>query len=129
MNQYAKFGTRLACHFGDVLIIQIIVIPIILIAQLNNYRLDASLITLVIWGIYSTIMNSSISRGTYGKKLLGVKVETDEGERLSVIQSAVRFVLGFLLFGMVVGMIPIFFNKRKKGIHDIMIGSVVKYRN
>ncbi|UII23571.1 RDD family protein [Fulvivirga ligni] len=128
MNQYAKLGTRLACHLGDLIIIQIIVLPLYMLLEFMDWLIDYELVTMVVWAVYSTIMNSGRQKGTYGKRLMGVKVETEDGERLNFVQSLVRYILGFLLFGIFIGMLPIFFNSKKKGLHDIMMGTVVRYR-
>ena len=128
MNQYAKFGTRLACHLGDLIIIQIIVLPLYMLLEFMDWLIDYEFVTMVVWAVYSTIMNSGRQKGRYGKRLMGVKVETEDGERLNFVQSLVRYILGFLLFGIFIGMLPIFFNSKKKGLHDIMMGTVVRYR-
>lgn len=128
MNQYANFGTRLSCHVADILIIQLIVLPLFFSLKFLAYTVDYELMTLIIWGVYSTVFNASTNKGTYGKKMLGVKVEMENGERLNLLQSAARYIIGFLLFPLIIGMIPIFFNRKRKGLHDLLIGSVVKYR-
>lgn len=129
MSQYARFGTRLACHVGDLIIIQLFVLPLFFSFRLAGYTVDYELVSFIVWGVYSTILNASSNKGTYGKKLLGVKVEKESGDRLSLAESAARYILGFVLFGIFIGMIPMFFNRKKKGLHDLLMGSVVKYRS
>lgn len=128
-KQYASFGTRMACHLGDIMIIQFIIFPFWLLFYLSDIHLqNFELFSLFIWGVYSTIMNASSQRGTIAKRMMGVKIEKENGYKLNMIQSAVRFIFGFILFGVIIGILPIFFNRKHQGLHDILIGSVVRYR-
>lgn len=128
IREYAKFGTRLACLVGDLIFIQLITIPLYILLGFLWVPMPYDLLTLIIWLIYSTIMNASAARGTHAKMYMRVHVEKENGERLSLWESAIRSLLGIFLFGLIIGFIPFLFTKKKKGIPDIIVGSVVRHR-
>ncbi|GAA4825261.1 RDD family protein [Algivirga pacifica] len=128
MSQYARFGQRLASHVGDLIIVNLILLPTIVIVNMRDLNFNYSLIQLIVWCAYSTYFNASDERGTYGKKLMGLKVEHLDGTKLTYLESFVRFILGFAVFGFLVGIIPILFTNKKQGFHDLILSSVVRVK-
>jgi uncharacterized RDD family membrane protein YckC len=127
-SQYVKFGTRMACYIGDLCITNIIALSITFLFLAFGHDLQYPLLISLIWIIYSTIMDASHYRGTFGKKLMGVKVEHQNGSKLKIHQSLARHILGFVVLGPLIGMISIPLSRKKQGLHDLMVGSVVRYR-
>lgn len=85
-----------------------------------------SMICLVIWIIYSIVMDCSEHQGTYGKKLLNIKVVNEKGQQLtfeeafkrntSKVISTFTFNLGF--FWMI-------FDPKKQTWHDKIASTYV----
>lgn len=61
--------------------------------------------------------------GTPGKIILGLKVVTEEGEKLTFQQAAVRE--GVKAFFSPYVIITAFFSDKKQGVHDILVHCVV----
>ncbi len=133
MKKYASFGNRLSAHLGDIIIVNLVGMSIVIlkigIEELFNLAtvkiLNYETLILIIWCLYSSIFNSSNFKGTLGKRKLGLIIVDVNGRKLSIAKSFVRFVIGFLLFGIIIGMIPILFTRKKQGIHDILLSTVV----
>jgi len=78
--------------------------------------------------LYFSIMNCSEGRSTYGKRIMGIVVTDLKGERISFGLATARYfcmLLSALLF--CIGFIMVAATKRKQGLHDIMVGTVVVY--
>jgi uncharacterized RDD family membrane protein YckC len=96
--------------------------------QMENYIV--STVCLVIWIIYSIFMDCSVHQGTYGKKLLNLKVVNEKGQRLtfeeafkrntSKVISSFTFNLGF--FWMI-------FDAKKQTWHDKIAATLVVEAN
>lgn len=89
----------------------------------RNYVRDFSL---VVWSIYSLIMDALPMQGTLGKKLFGLQVVDSYGNKLSFRKSVVRNfakVVGTL--PLCLGMFWIFFDKYKRPLHDKLSGTFV----
>ena len=82
----------------------------------------------VLWYVYSVGLLVSPWQGTVGKRLTGIHVTDANGQRLGVgralgrelgkIISAIIFYIGFIMAA---------FTDRKRGLHDMMAGTVVVY--
>ena len=109
MKNYASLNERLSAHLGDFIFANIIAgsifILIFLIGKLFGQDLGRVInyesLLIISWCIYSSIMNSYHFRGTFGKQYLGLKVVNINHQRVSIFQAFFRFVLGFLLFGVI----------------------------
>jgi uncharacterized RDD family membrane protein YckC len=97
-------------------------------AQSDDFGVHTTtnLISVVISWLYFAFMESSESRATLGKKAVGLRVVTERGERLSFANATGRyfakFVSGVLLM---IGFIMVAFTDRKRGLHDIIAGTLV----
>jgi uncharacterized RDD family membrane protein YckC len=79
-----------------------------------------------VWLGYCLIMESSPLQGTLGKHLVGIKVITSEGNRLSFFQALVRTSTKiFSYFALGLGFIWGAFTKEKQGWHDKMAKAYV----
>jgi len=140
---YAGFGARLGAYLIDI-------IPIVLITMFIFYLFvgdelfsdeyttsdteGLSLngvvrnVSFFLWICYCTAMESSSLQATYGKKLMGIKVTDDEGNKISTEKSMIRNSFKIVSYiAILMGFLWVLFNKEKKGWHDLVAGtSVVK---
>jgi uncharacterized RDD family membrane protein YckC len=76
--------------------------------------------------LYEAGLTASPLSGTLGKRAVGLRVVTQQGERISFARSTGRYlakiVSGLLLL---VGFLMVAFTERKRGLHDMMAGTVV----
>jgi uncharacterized RDD family membrane protein YckC len=84
------------------------------------------LVSLVVTWLYFALMESSARGATVGKMAVGLRVVTDQGQRLSFLHATGRFFAKFvstvLLF---IGFIMVAFTDRKRGLHDMIAGTLV----
>ncbi|MPW35304.1 RDD family protein [Vibrio sp. B1Z05] len=95
-------------------------------------RLDATvdalsnLVGFLISLLYFSFMDSSKKQATFGKLIMGIKIITKTGGKLSFFRAMWRFISkifsSLILF---IGLIMIPFTKKKQGLHDFMAGSLV----
>lgn len=77
--------------------------------------------------LYFALLESSAAQGTYGKRMLGLKVADMEGKRVSFARASGRFlskiISGFLPFA--IGYIMEAFTERKQALHDMIASTIV----
>jgi uncharacterized RDD family membrane protein YckC len=80
---------------------------------------------LVHW-LWFTVAESSKWQGTLGKKMLGLKVVDDRGQRIGFGRANARYWSKYLskliLF---IGVVMVAFTKKKQGLHDKIAGTLV----
>ncbi len=94
----------------------------------------------VIAWAYFALQESSTAQATIGKRLLGIRVSTEDGGRLSLAAASLRawplylpniaWLVGSWLGGLVglaafVACICVAFSDRKQGLHDRMAGAIL----
>ncbi|MFI5030521.1 MAG: RDD family protein [Reyranellales bacterium] len=76
--------------------------------------------------LYEAGLTASPLGGTLGKRAVGLRVVTEQGERISFARSTGRcfakIVSGLLLL---IGFLMAAFTERKRGLHDMIAGTVV----
>lgn len=78
------------------------------------------------WLYYAGLESSSL-QATIGKNVLGMKVTSVGGHRLSFAQASVRYFGRYLSVGILfAGFFVAFFNARHQTLHDLIGGAVVK---
>lgn len=81
---------------------------------------------LVSW-LYEALLTSSPWQGTVGKKVLNLRVTDEAGNRISFARATGRhfakYLSAMILF---IGYIMIAFTDRKRGLHDIIAGTLVR---
>lgn len=107
---YANFGSRLLARIIDVLII---IIP-------------SSIIPIIPAWLYWCLQESGNKRTTVGKKTQQLYVMTTNGKRISFGRASGRFI-GLILTGltMCIGILFMFFSKKRQCFHDLMTNTVV----
>jgi len=97
--------------------------------------------TLMCWA-YFALQESSTAQATLGKRLLGIRVSTENGSKLSIGAASIRawplylnsagWILGSLggLVSLlaIVACVSVAFSSRKQGLHDKMAGAVLTRR-
>ena len=98
--------------------------------------------TLISWA-YFALQESSSAQATVGKRLLGIRVSTEDGARLGIGASTIRawplylnsagWIADAWLGGLIsllafVACVSVAFSSRKQGLHDKMAGAVLTRR-
>ena len=134
--RYAGFWWRFLAHIVDGIILNIVSQPIVMIFNLNAQtatleQMLASLgsvmaVSFIISWLYYAIMESSSWQGTLGKKVCGLAVTDEAGQRISFGRATGRY-LASILSGVILGIgyLMVAFTERKQGLHDMMAGTLV----
>ncbi len=83
-------------------------------------------ITLVIGWLYFALLESSERGATVGKMAVGLRVVTDQGKRLGFGHATGRYfakIISAIILG--IGFIMVAFTERKRGLHDMIAGTLV----
>ena len=78
--------------------------------------------------VYFTLMECSVYQGTFGKKVMGLKVVNVNGEGIGFGRALGRNLGKILSNILLVGYIIILFTEGNKGLHDYVSGSEVIYK-
>jgi uncharacterized RDD family membrane protein YckC len=84
------------------------------------------LLVFIGYWLYEALLTASSWQGTVGKRVLRLKVTDEAGNRISFGRATGRFfakILSNLLF--CIGFIMIAFTDRKRGLHDMLAGTLV----
>ncbi|WP_445488546.1 RDD family protein [Niallia sp. 03133] len=85
-----------------------------------------AIICLVVNALYFVIFQSSKWQATIGKKILGLKVMTVSGDKISFWRSLGRYLLLSFLSGILfIGYLMAAFTEKKQALHDLIAGTVV----
>jgi uncharacterized RDD family membrane protein YckC len=81
---------------------------------------------LVISALYFVLQESSTAQATLGKRLLGIKVTDNEGNRLSRAHALGRWASHLVSYAtFYIGYVMAGFTERKRGLHDMVAGTLV----
>jgi len=139
VSPYAGFWIRLLAYFLDAVFLTILDLVIAVPAFLVGFFLlrNRTGLFLAVMGLaYLLVFAVSIlyyvyfvgRRGaTPGKKILGLRIVREDGIEPVGYGKAFLRLLGYLVSGMIlyIGFIMIAFTDRKKGLHDMMVGTNV----
>ena len=76
--------------------------------------------------LYEALLTASSWQGTIGKRVLRLKVTDEAGNRISFGRSTGRFFAKILSYvTMWIGFIMVAFTDKKRGLHDIIAGTLV----
>ena len=147
---YAGFWIRVLAYILDRIVVGIVATPLYLVLALPTIlrilreaepdrepspelilSMIAGVSTFVIivfvgYWLYEALLTSSTWQGTIGKKVLRLKVTDEFGNRIGFGRSTGRFfakILSSLILW--IGFIMIAFTDRKRGLHDIIAGTLV----
>ena len=119
--EYASFGRRLGGYLIDVgLLVVIDVISVFVIATVWS-----NLFSFVISFSYFVLLNAN--GGTWGKRILGMRLESREtGENIGVGRAVVRYVVAIVSgLALLIGYLWCIWDANKQTWHDKAAGSVV----
>jgi uncharacterized RDD family membrane protein YckC len=98
----------------------------ILATDWDHYDPLANVISLVIGWLYFALLESSERGATVGKMVMGLRVVTSDGRRLSFMNATGRYFAKILsAIILCIGFIMIAFTDRKRGLHDMIAGTLV----
>jgi uncharacterized RDD family membrane protein YckC len=149
-SPYGGFWIRFLAHFIDHIVLSVVaaplyfiiilprIIPIINEAQrdqepspemilsiLSTVAVFACLAVAGQW-LYEALLTSSSWQGTIGKRILNLKVTDEAGNRIGFGRATGRFfakwLSGLILY---IGFFMIGFTDRKRGLHDMLAGTLV----
>ncbi len=136
---YAGFWSRSVAAGVDALLMAIPPAIVLLIAGVNLRELPTQdipnhilaiavgLAILVSW-IYFAILESSTYRASIGKIMVGLVVNTEDGNQLSFGDASIRYFSKTLSAAMVfAGFFLAAFTRQKQGFHDLVAKSTVNY--
>jgi len=92
-------------------------------AHFNFFANGASLI---IGWLYFALMESSVRGATVGKMTVGLRVVTDQGQRLDFGHATGRYLAKIIsVLTLCIGFIMVAFTDCKRGLHDIIASTLV----
>lgn len=126
---YANFGQRVIASFIDWCIIgaALITMNTIFYSIGSGSSPDGVFWFFTIWALYSILFVASDWQATPGKKVLGLIITDNAGNKLSFAQAAKRWVLQALdyTFTLTIGLLAAAFTRRSQTLHDILAGTLV----
>jgi uncharacterized RDD family membrane protein YckC len=150
-SPYAGFWIRLLAHIIDGIVIGIVAAPLYFLlvfptilriineTERNGGEPSPEMIASIFGGmsvflllafagqwLYDALLTSSSWQGTIGKRVLRLKVVDEQGNRISFGRATGRY-FSKIISGMVmyIGFIMIAFTDRKRGLHDMIAGTLV----
>ena len=83
-------------------------------------------VSFIIGLLYFALLESSERGATLGKMAVGLRVVTDQGQRLSLGHALGRY-LAKIISGLILGIgyLMVAFTDRKRGLHDMIAGTLV----
>ena len=120
---YGGFGDRIGAMLIDGIIL---IVPNLALTYLVPDELVGGIITLIMYWLYFAIQESGTSQATIGKKAVGLKVTSENGERITFGQATGRhfgqYISCIILF---IGYFMVLWDKKNQALHDKMAGTLV----
>ncbi|MCK4386859.1 MAG: RDD family protein [Candidatus Pacebacteria bacterium] len=134
--EYAGFWVRCMAQIFDIFILGIPIIFVVsiffgfdwLFSKSTNWSADIS--NLILWTIIITSLWTNWRGMTPGKKLMGIRIVSfPDYQKLSYTKSIIRYLIGYTISGLILGLgfIMIAFRKDKRGLHDLIAKTCVIY--
>ena len=120
-RHFAGFWIRVLAYFIDSLIL---LVPAVLLR--HELGTGGALLAVVVDWIYFAGLESSSSRATFGKMVVGVTVSDQGGNQISFGRATGRYfakIISALTLG--IGFLMVAWTDRKRGLHDMIAGTVV----
>ena len=137
-RSYAGLVSRLAALAVDVAVLCAVTIAVRLLPGVAWTRVinqdaprwldgTAAVLAVALPWLYFTIC-WWINGQTVGDMLIGVSVRHDDGRDLTLLRSAVRAAVGLLMAPLwILGLIYVLVDRRRRALHDLLFGTVVRY--
>ncbi|MDD1728416.1 MAG: RDD family protein [Methanospirillum sp.] len=131
-ERYAGFWIRFAAYILDGIVLLIPTLIIVFIAlsiTLTSTQLMGNLFSLVagliISWLYFALQESSKYQATLGKRGAGVMVVNAEGERITLGQATIRWIIKAIPILNLISYIILAIDEKKQGLHDKAAGTFV----
>lgn len=131
--RYGGFWIRVVAYIIDAILLSIVSGAIGYATGMNvfsgdytNFNPGPQLVSLVIGWLYFALLESSERGATVGKMAVGLRVVTDQGQRLTFLNATGRYFAKFIsaiILG--IGFLMVAFTDRKRGLHDMIAGTLV----
>lgn len=129
---YGTFGQRLGAYIIDGIIVAIPVWIIVWMMPSNNDDVftfgdfTGSLLSILISWLYFAFQESGPQQATIGKKALGLKVTSIDGQRITFGQASGRY-FGKIISAVIlyIGFLMVLWDDRRQALHDKMAGTLV----
>jgi uncharacterized RDD family membrane protein YckC len=130
-NQLNQMEFKIAPFYKRLLAYLIDSLPIVLILfMFSNLNIIIHELALLISIIYSLLTDSSSLQGTFGKKIMRIKVVDELGQRITFKKSVLRNLFKIVSsIPFYLGFIWILFNKKRRGWHDMVAKTYIIERN
>ncbi|MGZ5906901.1 MAG: RDD family protein [Reyranella sp.] len=130
---YGGFWIRVVAYIIDGILLTIVCGVVdrllginILATDWDHYDPLANVISLVIGWLYFALLESSERGAIVGKMVMGLRVVTSDGQRLSFMNATGRYFAKILsAIILCIGFIMVAFTDKKRGLHDIIAGTLV----
>jgi len=130
---YGGFWIRFVAYIVDAILLGIVyyVVATILGIDLTspefiNHANEANVVSLLVGWLYFALMESSERGATVGKMLMGLRVVSNEGKRISFLNATGRYFAKIIsAIILCIGFIMIGFTDRKRGLHDMIASTLV----
>lgn len=147
---YGGFWIRFVAFIVDSIIVRVVAIPFVLaltalgilhhglgvvhmenptpeqVATLLAAGLGTAIVFVVVHWLYEALLTSSEWQATLGKKMLNLRVTDEAGNRISFSRASGRYFAKFLSSFLFIGFIMAAFTDRKRALHDILAGTLVR---
>jgi len=142
---WAGFWIRFIAVIIDAILIQVVVFPVRMMLHVSSHLAGSALgvpgaglagfftivpgFTMAVSWLYESLMESSAQQATLGKLIFGLKVTDLAGNRISFARATGRH-FAKILSGLIllIGFIMAGFTERKQALHDMIAGTLVRYR-
>ncbi len=119
----ASFGKRIGSYFIDLILLVLLNFPLAMLTTKFEAYLPKNylLVFLPVWALYFFLMEWLLD-GTVGKKICAITIVADADEKsVGVLQYFIRAIIKLIpILGVVM-----FFNDKRKGLHDLVSGTIV----
>ena len=130
---YGGFWIRLVAYIIDAILLSIVGTVVAMVFGVSLTTMDwehydptINLVSLVISWLYFALLESSERGATVGKMAMGLRVVTSDGQRLSFLNATGRYFAKILsAIILCIGFIMIGFTDKKRGLHDMIAGTLV----
>jgi uncharacterized RDD family membrane protein YckC len=131
--RYGGFWLRVVAYIIDSILLSLAFVAVGRLLNVNFIVIDmkrfdpmASVVSLVAGSLYFALMESSARGATVGKMAVGLRVVTAQGERLSFGHATGRYFAKFIsAFLLGIGFLMVAFTEKKRGLHDMIAGTLV----
>jgi uncharacterized RDD family membrane protein YckC len=138
---YGGFWIRVVAYIIDAILLNIVFGVVAAIVGINLIPADPAkmdpeamvsqmgglqLVAVVVTWLYFALMESSARGATVGKMVVGLRVVDESGNRISFLRATGRFfskIVSAVI--LMIGFLMIAFTDRKRGLHDMMAGTLV----